>query len=92
MSSKSQKSDGESCVDEESFFPAMNDDDADPAVSLQTLKKRKKNKDIIDRGKTVYFTVRMKHCKENMWLVKSADLNQGRGIEIFKKLQDIETF
>ncbi len=30
-----------------------------------------------------------KHCKDNMWLIKPANLNQGRGIEIFTSLKDI---
>jgi hypothetical protein len=30
-----------------------------------------------------------KHCKENYWLVKPANMNQGRGIEIFNSLVDI---
>jgi hypothetical protein len=27
--------------------------------------------------------VPLKHCVENMWVVKPAALNQGRGIEVF---------
>lgn len=30
-----------------------------------------------------------KHCRENYWLVKPANMNQGRGIEIFNNLQEI---
>jgi Tubulin-tyrosine ligase family len=33
-----------------------------------------------------------KHCTENMWVVKPAALNQGRGIEVFKNLRDITEF
>jgi len=33
-----------------------------------------------------------KHCETNMWLVKPANMNQGRGIEVFKNLNDINTF
>lgn len=33
-----------------------------------------------------------KHCQENIWLIKPANLNQGRGIEIFKNLEKILTF
>ncbi|KRW98784.1 hypothetical protein PPERSA_11701 [Pseudocohnilembus persalinus] len=31
--------------------------------------------------------VPLKHCQENMWVVKPANLNQGQGIEIFDNLQ-----
>jgi hypothetical protein len=34
----------------------------------------------------------MKHCTENYWLIKPANLNQGRGIEFFKNLKDILHF
>lgn len=73
MSSKSQECDGESCVGEESSFPAsaMND----PA--LQILKKRKRKKDIIDRGKTVYFKVRM--------MGNNSSKNFGELVSILKK-------
>lgn len=30
-----------------------------------------------------------KHCVENMWVVKPASLNQGRGIEVMKSVRDI---
>lgn len=33
-----------------------------------------------------------KHCVENLWIVKPASLNQGRGIEVFRKLRDITEF
>ena len=33
-----------------------------------------------------------KHCQENLWLIKPANLNQGRGIEIFHNLKDIQNF
>lgn len=36
--------------------------------------------------------VPVKHCQENMWIVKPAALNQGRGIEVFTKLRDITEF
>ena len=28
----------------------------------------------------------LKHCADNMWIVKPAALNQGRGIEVFRNL------
>lgn len=34
----------------------------------------------------------MKHCQENIWLIKPANQNQGRGIEVFKSLKDIYSF
>jgi hypothetical protein len=34
----------------------------------------------------------MKHCANNIWLVKPAAANQGRGIEIFNELNDIVKF
>lgn len=33
-----------------------------------------------------------KHCKKNIWLVKPANENQGKGIKIFDKLEDISRF
>ena len=33
-----------------------------------------------------------KHCEQNVWLIKPACLNQGRGIEIFTSLQWIKKF
>lgn len=33
-----------------------------------------------------------KHCKDNLWLIKPANLNQGRGIEIFKNYDKIISF
>ena len=34
----------------------------------------------------------MKHCANNIWLVKPAACNQGRGIEIFNEINDIIRF
>ena len=34
----------------------------------------------------------MKHCAENYWLVKPANMNQGKGIEIFNNLNEIIKF
>ena len=33
-----------------------------------------------------------KHCEDNIWLVKPAALNQGKGIEIFRNIKDIQQF
>ena len=33
-----------------------------------------------------------KHCAENYWLVKPANMNQGRGIEIFNSMMEIQKF
>ena len=32
-----------------------------------------------------------KHCSKNMWLIKPAAMNQGRGIEICRKIKEIKT-
>lgn len=34
----------------------------------------------------------LKHCKQNLWLVKPTNLNQGRGIEIFSDLDKMLSF
>ena len=34
----------------------------------------------------------MKHCANNLWLVKPANSNQGKGIEIFNDYQEITKF
>jgi hypothetical protein len=36
--------------------------------------------------------VPVKHCVENMWVVKPAALNQGRGIEVFRNVRDVIDF
>ena len=33
-----------------------------------------------------------KHCKQNMWMVKPANENQGKGIRIFSELEQIIKF
>lgn len=33
-----------------------------------------------------------KHCQQNIWMVKPAGLNQGRGIEIFKSRNELLQF
>lgn len=43
----------------------------------------------ISNGGSRQERVPFKHCEENMWVVKPAALNQGRGIEVFKNLRDI---
>jgi len=37
-------------------------------------------------------SIPQKHCEGNYWLVKPANMNQGRGIEVFKNLKDINHF
>ena len=34
----------------------------------------------------------MKHCEENIWLIKPESANQGRGIEIFRNIRDVQSF
>ena len=34
----------------------------------------------------------MKHCVNNIWLVKPTNMNQGRGIEIFSELDKMIAF
>ena len=46
----------------------------------------------ISRGGSNKERVLVKHCELNMWLVKPATLNQGRGIELFRNLRDINEF
>ena len=46
----------------------------------------------ISRGGSRHERVPLKHCEQNMWLVKPASLNQGRGIEIFRNMRDISDF
>ena len=46
----------------------------------------------ISRGGSHKERVPVKHCAQNMWLVKPASLNQGRGIEIFRHMKDIHEF
>ena len=33
-----------------------------------------------------------KHCKKNLWLVKPNNENQGKGIKIFDKIDDITRY
>lgn len=46
----------------------------------------------IARGGSAKERVPFKHCEQNMWLVKPASMNQGRGIELFRNLRDINEF
>jgi len=46
----------------------------------------------LTRGGSNKERVPFKHCSENMWLVKPAAMNQGRGIEIFRNMRDIQEF
>ena len=31
-----------------------------------------------------------KHCTQNMWLIKPANMNQGRGIEVIRNLREFK--
>ena len=46
----------------------------------------------IAKGKFSKEHIPENHCQENIWLIKPANMNQGRGIEIFKNLFEIENF
>jgi len=43
----------------------------------------------ISRGNAPREKIPLKHCINNIWLVKPASANQGRGIEIFSSLDEI---
>ena len=60
-----------------SFIVMANSQDSDFNAFVQRFK---------ELGKGFYAREKLpaKHCKENVWLIKPAALNQGRGIEIFK--------
>eukprot|EP00347_Sterkiella_histriomuscorum_P014075 403362257 len=45
-----------------------------------------------NEGHSAKERIPQKHCTENYWLVKPANMNQGRGIEIFNDLQEIQKF
>lgn len=32
----------------------------------------------------------IKHCQRNIWLIKPSNMNQGKGIELFNSLKEIE--
>ena len=59
----------------------------DNEVSLLTNRFKE-----IARGGSHKERVPMKHCEQNMWLVKPASLNQGRGIELFRNMREIHEF
>ena len=46
----------------------------------------------ISNGGSKNERVPWRHCEQNMWVVKPAALNQGRGIEVMKNLRDITEF
>jgi hypothetical protein len=43
----------------------------------------------IQRGYAPKERIPIKHCVNNIWLVKPANANQGRGIEIFSELDEM---
>ena len=43
----------------------------------------------IQRGGSKNERVPVKHCTKNMWLLKPASLNQGRGIEIYRSCKEL---
>ena len=46
----------------------------------------------LQRGFCLRERVPHKHTKQNMWLIKPAAANQGRGIEMFRNLPDMLSF
>ncbi len=46
----------------------------------------------ISKGGSKHERIPIKHCEQNIWLVKPAYLNQGRGIEIFRNYKDVTDF
>ncbi len=46
----------------------------------------------IMKGGSKHERIPYKHCEQNIWLVKPAYLNQGRGIEIFRNYKDVTDF
>lgn len=46
----------------------------------------------ITKGGSKHERIPFKHCEQNIWLVKPAYLNQGRGIEIFRHHKDVIDF
>lgn len=60
-----------------------------PDADLQPFIKRFKD---LAKGNPCSERIPMKHCQENIWLVKPQNMNQGRGIEIFKNWRDIKEF
>jgi phosphoribosylamine-glycine ligase len=46
----------------------------------------------INNGGSKNERVPWRHCEQNMWVIKPAALNQGKGIEVMKNLRDITEF
>ena len=46
----------------------------------------------ISNGGSKNERVPWRHCEQNMWVIKPAALNQGRGIEVMKNLREITEF
>lgn len=65
------------------FLVACNQDDHEIQQFIARFKE-------INQGGSKKERVPYKHCEENIWLVKPAALNQGRGIEIFRNIRDIQ--
>jgi hypothetical protein len=67
------------------FVIARNIDDNAINMFMQRFRE-------LTRGFSQKERVPIKHCAENMWLVKPAAMNQGRGIEMFKNMREIHEF
>eukprot|EP00347_Sterkiella_histriomuscorum_P017175 403350383 len=67
------------------FLLASGVEDAEHTEMIQRYKD-------IQRGYAPKERIPIKHCVNNIWLVKPSNANQGRGIEIFSDLEDLTMF
>lgn len=64
------------------YVVARASDDREIHMFLQRFRE-------LGSGGSRYEKVPLKHCTKNMWVVKPAAQNQGRGIEVFRNAKDI---
>jgi hypothetical protein len=64
-----------------------------PSSASDILRFKKRFSDIhIGKGLCAVENVPEKHCHKNIWILKPAASNQGKGIQIFNKIRDIVSF
>jgi hypothetical protein len=68
-----------------SFIISAGNEDAEYLAFLAKFKD-------IAKGSLIKECVPPKHCQKNMWLIKPANMNQGRGIEVIHDLKDAVKF